>query len=125
MDKMGTPAPLKDDRLSATTRYDFTDGQITRTDTYTPKAPLALAKIELEFAGFSQIGTQNGNTIILTGGGAREFKVEGLDRCTARNIDNLPDYRSDTGAMTHLISCQSGPKTIDRPITISWRLRYQ
>jgi hypothetical protein len=124
LDKMGTPSPIKDDRLSVTTRFEFRDGEVSRTDTYTPKAPITVKKIEFEFAGFSQIVGQNGLRTTLGQGAATQFIVEGLDTCTAENIDNLPDYRSDTGPMTSLIRCQSGPKTIDRPFSIKWRLTY-
>ena len=124
LNKMGTPAPIKDDRLHVTTRFDFHDGEVSRTDVYTPKAPINLKKIELEFAGFSQIVAQQGNTITLGQGAATEFKVEGLDNCTAENINDLPDYRSDTGAMTSLIRCQSGPKSLEKPFSITWRLKY-
>jgi hypothetical protein len=121
---MGAPAPIKDDRLSVTTRFDFRDGEVSRTDVYTPKVPLNIKKIELEFAGFSQIIAQSGTTISLGQGAATEFKVEGLDNCTAENITNLPDYRSDTGAMTSLVRCQSGPKSVNKPFSIVWRLKY-
>jgi hypothetical protein len=124
LDKMGTPSPIKDDRLSVTTRFEFRDGEVSRTDTYTSKAPIAIKKIELEFAGFSRVANQNGLRTTLGQGAATQFVVEGLDTCTAENIDNLPDYRSDTGPMTSLIRCQSGPKTIDRPFSIKWRLNY-
>jgi hypothetical protein len=124
MDKMGTPSPIKDDRLSVATRFDFRDGEVSRTDIYTPKAPLSIKRIELEFAGFSQIAGTSGTLTRLSGGAATEFKVEGLDGCEASTINNLPDYRSDTGAMTSLIRCQSGAKLLDKPFTISWRLKY-
>jgi hypothetical protein len=124
LNRMGDAAPVKDDRLSVVTRFDFRDGEVSRTDVYTPKVPVSVKKIELEFAGYSQIVSQNNTTTALAQGRATEFKVEGLDTCTAQNIDNLPDYRSDTGAMTSLIRCQSGPKVIDKPFSITWRLRY-
>jgi hypothetical protein len=97
---------------------------VSRTDVYTPKAPLVIKKIELEFAGFSQIVAQDGTAITLGQGVATHFKVEGLDTCNAENINNEPQYRSDTGAMTSLIRCESGPRIIDRPFSINWRLKY-
>ncbi len=124
LNKMGKPAPIKDDRLSVTTRFEFRDGEVSRTDVYTPKAPLIIKKIELEFAGFSQIVAQDGTAITLGQGVATHFKVEGLDTCNAENINNEPQYRSDTGAMTSLIRCESGPRIIDRPFSINWRLKY-
>jgi hypothetical protein len=124
LNKMGTPSPIKDGRLRVTTRFDFRDGEVSRTDVYTPTVPIDLKKIELEFAGFSQVVAQKANTITLGQGAATEFKVEGLENCTAENINDLPDYRSDTGAMTSLVRCQSGPKSLDKPFSISWRLKY-
>jgi hypothetical protein len=124
LNKMGASAPRKDDRMKVFTRFEFRSGEITRTDTYTPNAPIAIKKVELEFAGFSTIGAVTGNTIGLVDGAATEFKVEGLDGCQANNIDNLPDYRADIGPMRSLIRCQSGTKTLDRPFSIKWRLKY-
>jgi hypothetical protein len=125
MDRLGAAVPIRDDRLAVTTRFDFRNGEVSRTDIYTPKAPLDVKKIDLEFAGFSEVAGQNGLTTTLRGGAAVQFKVEGLETCSAQNIDNLPDYRSDTGAMRSLVRCQTGPRRLDRPFSITWQLKYQ
>jgi hypothetical protein len=109
MDRMGGAAPIPDDRLSVETSYKFESGKIVRTDLYTPKAPLEIAAIRLNFGGF----------------GNSSFKAEGLDNCQNQAIDQDPDYQSDDGPMTEKTVCTSGSKTVSAPFTLRWTLTYR
>ena len=109
MDRMGGVAPAPDDRLSVETRYQFESGKIVRTDLYTPKAPLEMAVIRMDFAGF----------------GNSSFKAEGLDHCQTQAIDKDPDYESDEGPMTEKTVCTSERRTVSAPFTLRWTLTYR
>jgi len=108
MDRMGSSVPLPDDRLSVETSYKFEPGKIVRTDLYTPKAPLDIAGIRMDYAGF----------------GNSRFKAEGLESCQSQTIDKDPDYLSDDGPMTEKTVCTSGRRTVSAPFTIRWTLTY-
>lgn len=124
LDRMGGNAPVFDDRLSVATTYRLGNGTITRTDVYTPKAPLKLASIRLDFAGFSAGAVAEGTAVRFGDGAVTGFAVTGLDGCTARALDQDHDYESDTGAMTSLVICTSAARTVAAPFTISWTLSY-
>jgi len=111
MDRMGGVAPVPDDRLAVETSYRFEAGKIVRTDLYTPKTPLDIAAIRMDFASMGDA---------VTG-----FKVEGLDDCQSQAIDKEPDYESDDGPMTKKTVCRSGRRTADKPFTIRWTLTYR
>lgn len=108
MDRMGGVSPVPDDRLSVETRYEFDSGKIVRTDLYTPKAPLDIAGIRLDYGGF----------------GNSRFKAEGLEECRSQAIDKDPDYESDDGPMTEKTVCVSGKQTLSASFTIRWTLTY-
>jgi hypothetical protein len=109
MDRMGGTAPVPDERLAVETRYQFAPGKIIRTDRYTPKAPIEIKGIRMDFAGF----------------GNSTFTAEGLDKCQSQTIDKEADYESDEGPMTEKIICTSGPRTLSAPFTLSWTLTYR
>ena len=109
MDRMGGVAPVSDDRLAVETRYRFESGKIVRTDVYTPKAPVEIAGVRMDYAGF----------------GNSHFKAEGLDTCQTQAIAQEADYQSDEGPMTEKTVCTSGRRTVSAPFTISWTLTYR
>lgn len=111
LDRMGQTAPVADDRLAVQTTYRFEPGRIIRTDLYTPKAPLDIAGIRMDFASMGDA---------VTG-----FTVEGLDDCRTQAVDKDPDYQSDDGPMTKKTVCRSGRRTADQPFTIRWILTYR
>ncbi len=125
LDRMGQDAPVADRRMGVATTYSLSDGAITRTDVYTPAAPLAIAAIRLDFAGFSTDPILAGTTATFGAGAVTGFSVTGLDGCTARALDHDRDYESDTGAMTSLVTCASGSRTVSAPFTISWTMTYR
>ena len=111
MDRMGSVAPIPDERLSVETSYRFEAGKIIRTDVYTPKAPLDIAGIRMDFASMGDA---------VTG-----FEAEGLEDCRSQAIDKEPDYESDDGPMTQKTICSSGRHIADHPFTIRWTLTYR
>jgi hypothetical protein len=125
MDRMGKAVPVGDDRLSVTTTYTLEPRRLTRADVFVAKQPLDVAAIRVEFAGFSTDPKTSGNTTTFGGGAVTSFQVNGLDACQARSLDRDHDYESDTGAMTSLVTCASGPSTIEGPLTITWSIWYR
>jgi hypothetical protein len=125
MDRMGKAVPVRDDRLSVTTTYTLEPRRLTRRDVFVANRPLDVAAIRVEFAGFSSDPKTSGNTTTFGGGAVTSFQVNGLDGCQARSLDRDHDYESDTGAMTALVTCASGPSTIEGPLTITWSISYR
>jgi hypothetical protein len=125
MDRMGKAVPVGDDRLSVTTTYTLKSHRLTRKDVFVAKQPLDVAAVRIEFAGFSTDPRTFGNTTVFGGGSVTVFQVNGLDACEARSLDRDPDYESDTRAMTSLVTCASGPSTIDGTLTITWSISYR
>jgi hypothetical protein len=130
MDRMGRKGPVADDRIAVSTTYVFEPGSITRTDVYTPKQPVAVKGIVMVFGSYSA-GTSTtgpGTTGLATRfseGRIREFQVSGLDSCEAGSVTGDPRYQTPTGPLASKLICTRGALTMQRPITISWKLRYQ
>jgi hypothetical protein len=124
LDRLGKKAPVKDTRIAVATEYSLRHGAITRTDTFTPAAPLQVAGVALAFASFSGRPTMGGMTVRFQDGAVRSFAVAGLQGCGAEATDGNPDYRAPYGPMATVVSCRSGAFTFDKPLTISWTIRY-
>ena len=98
---------------------------MSRKDVFVPKQPLDIRAIRLEFASFSANATTSENTIAFGNGAVTSFHLDGLDGCQARALNRERDYESDTGAMTSLVTCGSGPSTESGPLTIAWSIAYR
>jgi hypothetical protein len=125
MDRLGKSAPIADDRLAVETTYTLQPNRIVRRDVFTPKAPLDVASIRLEFAGFSRDPVLAGTTTRFGSGAVTSFAVEGLDRCEARTLDHDREYASDAGPMTVLVVCSSGASRVERPLALTWTIAYR
>jgi hypothetical protein len=125
MDRMGGSVPVRDDRLAVATTYTLEPNRITRKDVFVAKQPLDVAGVRMEFAGFSTGPKTSGTTTVFGNGTVTSFQVSGLNTCQARSLDRDHDYESDTGAMTSLVVCWSGPSTINGPQTIAWSMSYR
>ncbi len=123
--KLGAKAPIKDGRIKMATTYTFRPGTITRTDTYTPTAPLQVARASLEFASFSDGAQINGRKVRFNEGDVTGFEVSGLDACAVAKTDGAEPYRAPAGAMRSLVSCDSKAFSFSKPLTIKWTLRYR
>jgi hypothetical protein len=125
MDRMGGDAPVADSRISVSTTYTFEPGVISRTDVYTPKQKLAVKGMGMAFGTFSPGPTTQGLTTRFATGGIREFSVAGLDSCESGAASEDASYRTSNGPMASKVVCRRGPMELQRPLTVSWRIRYQ
>jgi hypothetical protein len=123
--KLGNKVPVKDERIAVDTAYVLRHGVVTRIDTYTPAAPLDVAGVSLDFASFSRGATVDGGDIAFSDGVVRGFSVHGLPHCSAADVAADDAYRAPYGPMATLATCRTGAFTFDKPLTISWTIRYQ
>jgi hypothetical protein len=124
LDRLGGESPVADDRLAVATTYVLEPNRITRTDVYTPKAPLELTGTELDFGSFSRLAGAAGRRAQFNDGAVTSFEVSGLEGCQASTIENDPDFESDEGAMRAKVVCASGVRTVRAPFAISWTLSF-
>lgn len=125
MDRMGGRAPVADTRISVSTTYTFEPGVISRTDVYTPTGKLAVKGIALALGSLSNAPVTTGLTTRFGTGELREFSVSGLDSCESGSALADADYQTTTGPMASKVVCSRAAFDLQRPITISWRLRYE
>lgn len=130
MDRVGGAGsggqPLRDERISASTRYTFEPGRITRIDTYTPKGPQSLAKIELEFGSYSEGATAESPTRFrYASGDVTGFEVEGLSGCSVADVSGDADYNTPNGPLKTSIRCSTPAFSLAQPLTIKWVLQYR
>ncbi len=123
--KLGQKGPTPDARIGLETTYSFEPGIIVRTDVYTPKAPLQLKRVSLEFASYSAAPKVEGTTVRFGSGDVSAFEVSGLAACTADATNGAEPYRAPEGPMASHVSCATDNFTLDRPLTIRWTLRYR
>ena len=128
LNRLGERNPIADPRLSVRTTYEFDTGVITRTDVYTPKAPLGDVKIEMEFASFAEDILHTAQGFVLAGKAASEpvarvFDTSGFTRCAAEPLNDAELYRAPMGQLKTRIRCERIGK-LDEPITLRWTLRY-
>jgi hypothetical protein len=123
--KLGANAPVPDGRVTLETTYTMDDGVITRTDTYTPTAPLQVARASLEFASYSDMPTLQGKTVRFDEGDVTAFEVAGLDACEVERTRGAEPYRSPSGPMRTHVTCATTNFTFASPLTIKWTLHYR
>jgi hypothetical protein len=124
MDKLGASAPRGDARITATTRYVFERGRITRTDTFTPTAEIAVTGVDLQLASFGETPTRQGPAFRYAGTGVQTFKARGFERCDAAPTAGDRTYQTPAGPLASVVTCRIGPRTLKGPITLSWTLTY-
>ena len=124
LDKLGTSAPIADDRFSVKTTYVLEPGKISRTDVFTPKGGQTVKAVDLSFAAFSASPSTKGGATTYGQGDVRGFKVTGLS-CTSRPLADEKAYRTPTGAFQSLVQCASGAQALSGPLTVSWTLNYK
>lgn len=125
MDRLGADAPTADPRLAIRTTMVFTRGKITRTDVITASTPVAITRVDVDFAGFSQSPATKGGKTHFGGGDVTGFATKGFKHCRSRSLADEQTYRTPTGAMTSLVQCSTGSMTTGAPVTLSWTLTYR
>jgi hypothetical protein len=125
MDRMSTHRPIADDRITVSTTYAFEPGTIVRTDVYTPKQKVAVARVVLELASFSEAPSTDGLVTRFGHGAVRDFQVTGLQSCESAAVAGDVRYQTPTGSFASKVRCTRTAFTLQQPLTISWRLRYQ
>jgi hypothetical protein len=125
LDRLGSRAPVADERISVATRYEFQAGKIRRTDVFTPLAPIEVSDIVMAFGTFSQTPVTRSGTTIFARGAVERFAVTGLPNCVSSATNGERDYQTNIGAMESKVVCSSGPRQISRPFTISWDIKYK
>ena len=124
MDRMGQDAPVADDRIAVATTYVFEPGRITRTDVFTPKAPIEISSAQVELGTFSKGPTTGGSTTRFGQGAIRAFATSGFDTCRTRAVASDADYHTPVGALETDVACQHGGFSLNKPWTVSWSLTY-
>ncbi len=125
MDKLGKDRPVKDDRIRLDTEYSFESGKLTRTDTYTPRAPLKVARLSLEFASFSDEATIDGTQVRFARGDVTAFEVSGLAGCAVEKTGDKEAFKAPYGPMKTHVSCATSDFVLDKPLTLRWIIKYQ
>jgi hypothetical protein len=124
MDKVGTPDPVKDDRLAVDVEYVFSPGSIQRRDRFVPSHAIEARKVSMEFASFSSAPRVTGTRVTFGAGAVYEMNVEGLNECHVQAPIGNAVYRASHGSMNTLVTCGTDNITLDRPFTVSWTLKY-
>ncbi|MDQ7988961.1 MAG: hypothetical protein REI09_04935 [Candidatus Dactylopiibacterium sp.] len=124
LDRLGDAAPQRDTRLAVTTTYRFTPGRVEREDHFTPAAPLDHARIELEFASFSQHARVTATGTVFADGLARAFRVEGLPPGRVVDVSADPLYRAAMGPLPRCVRHAAEGLTLAEPFTLRWTLEY-
>lgn len=123
--RLGKNVPVADPRIRVETEYSLQPGAITRTDRYTPAAPLEVTKLTLEFGAFSSGATVDGNKVRFGEGAVQAFEVGGLAACTARPAAGDSAWQAPYGQMNTVVSCATGAFSLREPLVVSWTIRYQ
>lgn len=118
-------SPIKDDRIQVSTVYQMQSGYITRTDTYTSKSPIDVKELALSFASFSDKAHVNGTNIQFKEGRVETFTVSGFDHCQTKKIEDKDELKANYGTMKTNITCTKNAFTLDKPLSIQWRLHYK
>jgi hypothetical protein len=125
LDRLEGAAPVPDERIAASTRYDFGPGFIARTDTYRPASPLALRGISLDFATFSKGAVVKGSRVTFASGAIEAFDVEGFETCVLQDIAASALRESTSGPMQTHVRCERGPMRLDEPLVLRWKFSYR
>ena len=112
-------------RLGVSVTYVLSPGRITRTETYTPKTKLAIAKLAIEFATYSDGFHQNGSATTFSEGAVRSFAAKGYENCEAKAVNGDSNYQTPTGPFQSRVVCTQGALEIAAPMTFAWTLTYQ
>lgn len=123
LDRLGADRPAPDPRLKVETEYVLEPGRMTRTDRYTPTAPVRIAGAKLSFGTYSSGGQVQGGRIRFKTGDVREVRVEGLDACRIAPAAEAV-HRTPVGPLSSVVDCEAGPRLAEEPFTVRWTMSY-
>jgi len=124
LDRMGGDDAVADKRLAIVTRYVLAPGRITRSDTLTAAPGVAIKRIDLEFATFSEGAAQAGPGGIVFGQGqVTRFAATGLGDCRAGPGGDV--YRAPTGAFRAVVRCGRSLSAPVRTLRLGWAIDYR
>jgi hypothetical protein len=125
LDRLGKGTPQKGSRIKLKTEYTLEPGRVVRKDTYLPQGEQAVQRVSLEFGSFSSAATASGKTVRFGEGDVYEFSVSGLEGCTVAPTAGDDAWKAPYGPMQSVVSCASGSFTMNKPLTITWTMRYR
>ncbi|MDB5801103.1 MAG: hypothetical protein JWL63_2042 [Rhodocyclales bacterium] len=125
LNRLGESETIKDSRVGVKITYTFDSGVMTRTDVYTPSAPLKNVKIDMEFASFGEDVARTEKGFSFAVGDALTFDAEGFTRLSSENVAASETYRAPMGQMKTLIRCERDEASFSAPITLRWEIRYR
>lgn len=120
-DRMGAEAPQPDARVRFETRYEFSPGQVTRSDRIVPADGVDISRIDMVFASFSSVPHVEGGQTSFASGEISGWKVDGMD--CERAVVNPDVHATATGAFRSVISCSTG--SVGGPVNIGWTLQFR
>ncbi|MGN6820164.1 MAG: hypothetical protein ACTHJR_15980, partial [Sphingomonas sp.] len=124
LDRMGGNDAVADKRLAIVTRYVLAPGRITRSDTLSAAPGVAIKRIDLEFATFSDSAAQAGPGAIAFGQGqVTRFAATGLGDC--RSGPGGEVYRAPTGAFRAVVRCGRSLSAPVRTLRLGWAIDYR
>jgi hypothetical protein len=124
LDLMGASDARRDDRLAVETRYVFAPGRITRSDVVTGGNKVRIARIDMEFATFSDGARSSGRAAIsFNRGEVRSFNANGVGECTGIPASDQA-YQAPTGAFRTVVRCARTAIPQVGPIRLGWSLSY-
>jgi len=124
LDRMGGNDAQLDTRVSIETHYRFSPGKIERSDRIVPAEGVRIARIDMEFASFSDAPMQRSGAVAFARGAVKRFATTGYGACDAQPATD-PVYRAPTGPFATVVKCaRSGDALPSGRIDAHWTLSY-
>lgn len=124
LDRMGGNDARLDTRVSIETHYRFSPGKIERSDRIVPAEGVRIARIDMEFASFSDAPTQRSGAVTFARGAVKRFATTGYGGCDAQPATD-PVYRAPTGPFATVVKCsRAGDALPSGRIDAHWILSY-
>ena len=124
LDRMGGNDAQLDTRVSIETHYRFSPGKIERRDRIVPAEGVKIARIDMEFASFSEGAAKGRSGVQFARGAVTRFATTGYGACDA-HLATDPVYRAPTGPFATVVTCaRAGQAMPLRTLETSWALSY-
>ena len=124
LDRMGGNDAQLDTRVSIETHYRFSPGKIERRDRIVPAEGVRIARIDMEFASFSDAPAERSGAVAFARGAVKRFATTGYGGCDAQPATD-PVYRAPTGPFETVVKCsRAGDALPSGRIDAHWTLSY-